>query len=209
MGASVGGRGRGRKPLDLRRRVDFRPSRRGGVLAVQGGATVRLRSRGIRRGGAAQGGPLRPPAPQAAETAGQGGPRQQGRGFCGGRIRGMVRHAAPRAAGRPRGRGGPAAGAGALACPAPLSRRTSSAAEAREATPGDIMARISLTWIWATFGAAGREALGAAVREILGELDELRLVTPRRGRRRRIGTRVFLLHASRKRRELWHGGGGG
>ena len=204
MGASAGSRGRGRRRRDLRRRVDLRPCCRGGVLAVQDGAAVRLRSRGIRRGGAAQGGPLSPSALAGGGNGWQGGPRQQGRGFCGGRIRSMVRHAAPQVVGRPRGR------AGALACPAPLSRRTSSTVEAREATPGDIMARISLTWIWATFGAAGREALGAAVRQILGELDELRLVTPRRGRRRWwIGARVFLLHAGRKRRELWHGGGGG
>lgn len=55
------------------------------------------------------------------------------------------------------------------------------AGEAGGATLDDMMARMSLTWLWESSGAAGRKALGAAVGEILAELDELRLVAPRRG----------------------------
>ena len=55
------------------------------------------------------------------------------------------------------------------------------AVEAAGATLDDMMARMSLTWLWETSGVAGREALGDAVAEILDELDDLRLVTTRRG----------------------------
>lgn len=65
------------------------------------------------------------------------------------------------------------------------------AVEAGGATLDDMMARMSLTWLWETSGAAGREALGDAVAETLAELDDLRLVTTRRGGAAAGGRRVY------------------
>ena len=55
------------------------------------------------------------------------------------------------------------------------------AGEADGATLDEMTDRMSLTWLWSSSSGEGKEALGRAIEDALGELVALRLVTTRRG----------------------------